>query len=442
MRIAMFPLLLALGSVACSRQVVTPPPAAVTLSGVSHVIVIYLENHSFDNLYGEFPRAEGLAGRTVIPQVDADGVAYPTLPEPANGPVPQGLANAPFSLTPYLSLSTASPDLTHEFYTEQAQINNGAMNRFVALSSASALAVGYYPTAQLPLASEAVRYTLCDAFFHGVFGGSFLNHFWLIAAAVPTFPNAPSSQRIVLDSLGRVLRLGAVTPDGHVVNNMEPHGTLHARGTRQSDLVPLQTLPTIGDRLSAAGVTWTWYAEGWNNAVAGRAPSDFEYHHQPFLYVASFAEGTRERVQHLADLSDFDRAASAGNLPAVSFVQLLGRHTEHPGSSILAGEIEAKRLIDEIRNGPNWHDSVIIVTYDENGGFWDHVAPPVRDAWGPGTRVPALIISPFAKSGFVDHTPYETASILSFIETRWKLAPLSSADAQATPLTGAFNFAP
>ena len=440
MRIPMMTVLLSLGVVACSRDVVTSPPDSATLGSVNHVIVIYLENHSFDNLYGEFPGANGAAGQSVMPQVDANGVAYPTLPAAVNGPIPQGLPNAPYSLAPYLPLSSASPDLTHEFYTEQAQINNGAMNRFVTLSNASALAVGYYPTMQLPLAGEAARYTLCDAFLHGAFGGSFLNHFWLVAAAVPIFPNAPASQRIALDSQGRVVKSGAVTPDGHVVNNLEPSGSLHASSADPSDLVPLQTLPTIGDRLSTAGVTWAWYAEGWNNAVAGHAASDFEYHHQPFLYVASFAEGTPARAQHLADLTDFDAAAAAGNLPAVSFVELLGRHTEHPGSSMLAGEAEAKRLIDEIRNGPNWHDSVIIVTYDENGGFWDHAAPPLRDAWGPGTRVPTLIISPFAKSGFVDHTTYETSSILALIETRWNLAPLSSADAQAKPLTGAFNF--
>ena len=87
-----------------------------------------------------------------------------------------------------------------------------------------------------------------------------------------------------------------------------------------------------------------------------------------------------------------------------------------------------------MRNGPNWKDAVIIITYDENGGFWDHVAPPVKDKWGPGSRVPTLIISPFAKKGYVDKTSYETVSILSFIESRWHLPALGTRDAGADPL--------
>jgi phospholipase C len=98
-------------------------------------------------------------------------------------------------------------------------------------------------------------------------------------------------------------------------------------------------------------------------------------------------------------------------------------------------------LIETIRNGPNWKDCVIIVTYDENGGFWDHVAPPVIDKkWGPGTRIPGIIISPFAKRGFIDHTQYETLSILSLIEKRWKLKSLNFRDHQANYFQNSFDF--
>jgi phospholipase C len=105
------------------------------------------------------------------------------------------------------------------------------------------------------------------------------------------------------------------------------------------------------------------------------------------------------------------------------------------------GENHAVELINDVLNGPNGKDAVIIITYDENGGFWDHVNPPVIDKkWGPGTRVPTIIIGPFAKQSYVDHTQYETVSILSFIEKRWGLAPLSDRDKNANPLTNAFNF--
>ena len=94
-------------------------------------------------------------------------------------------------------------------------------------------------------------------------------------------------------------------------------------------------------------------------------------------------------------------------------------------------------LIAELQKSPQWSHMVVIVTYDENGGFWDHVAPPKGDRWGPGSRIPAIIVSPFAKKGFIDHTQYETLSILKFIEQRWGLAPLGTRDKNASPLAGA-----
>ena len=106
----------------------------------------------------------------------------------------------------------------------------------------------------------------------------------------------------------------------------------------------------------------------------------------------------------------------------------------------MTGENHTMQLINAVRNGPNWKDAAIIITYDEHGGFWDHVAPPVVDKWGPGARVPAIIISPFAKKGFIDHTQYETVSILSFIEKRWNLAPLGPHDTKAANMTAAFDF--
>jgi plastocyanin len=93
-----------------------------------------------------------------------------------------------------------------------------------------------------------------------------------------------------------------------------------------------------------------------------------------------------------------------------------------------------------VQQSPAWAYTAIIVTYDENGGFWDHVAPPKGDRWGPGTRVPTIVISPYAKKGYVDHTKYDTTSILKLIETRWGLAPLGPRDAAATGLANVFDF--
>jgi phospholipase C len=124
----------------------------------------------------------------------------------------------------------------------------------------------------------------------------------------------------------------------------------------------------------------------------------------------------------------------------VSFYKPIGKDDEHPGyADLTRGDRNADMIIWAIRNSFIWDDAVIIVTYAENGGIWDHVAPPKIDRWGPGTRVPAIIISPFAKRHFVDHTVYDTTSILKLIETRWRLVPLGTRDAGAADLTNALQ---
>jgi acid phosphatase len=205
--------------------------------------------------------------------------------------------------------------------------------------------------------------------------------------------------------------------------------------------LPPQTAPTIGDRLSERGVSWAWYAGGWNDAVAGQPAKLFQFHHQPLAYFARYAPGTPERARHLKDEADFFRDLATGNLPAVAFVKPIGDDNEHPGyATLAAGQQHVSRLVKAVQDSPIWPHTVIIVTYDEHGGRWDHVPPPVIDRWGPGLRVPAVIISPFAKQGFVDHTQYETVSILKFIATRWGLPPLDERDRRANDLTRAFEF--
>jgi len=145
---------------------------------------------------------------------------------------------------------------------------------------------------------------------------------------------------------------------------------------------------------------------------------------------------TTARAEHLKDEADFLKAIDAGTLPRVVFYKPYGADNEHPGyADVLTGDQHAAALIRSIQASPAWKDNVIVVTYDENGGTWNHVAPPEVDKWGPGTRVPAIIVPPFAKRGYVDHTFYDTTSVLKLIETRFQLAPLTSRDAQANDLT-------
>jgi len=423
------------------------------LAGINHLVVIYDENHSFDNLYGSFKGANGIsrASDTATTQVDlATGQPYTCLPQTDSHLVGTCLPDQPFDITQFVPADQKTRDLVHRYYQEQVQIDGGKMDRFVTVSDAKGLSLGFYPTDQLPVAKEAANFVLDDNFFHAAFGGSFLNHQWLVCACTPVYANAVSDGSS--KDLHTVLGANGLPVAGHdgqlttkatgdfAVNTIFPASPPTIAGAPQ---LPLLTDKTIGDRLSAAGVSWAWYSGGWNDAVAGHPNSLFMYHHQPFDYYANYAPGTAGR-SHLQDETDFIAAARAGTLPAVSFVKPIGADNEHPGyADVITGEQHLISLINDVRNGPNWKDTAIVITYDEHGGFWDHVAPPTdanhSDIWGPGSRVPTIVISPFAKRHFVDHTLYDTTSILATIERRWDLEPLGTRDAMANDLRRSFT---
>jgi phospholipase C len=279
------------------------------------------------------------------------------------------------------------------------------------------------------------------AIVHAAFGGSFLNHIWLVCACSPRYDEAPAALVATEDAQGRMIKDGAVTPDGYAVNTIQSIYMPHSpKITDKSKLLPPQTDATIGDRLSDKGVDWAWYSGGWNDAVAGYPGELFQFHHQPFAYFKQFGDGTAAKAAHLKDEAEFLKAIDDGSLPPVAFYKPYASDNEHPGyADVLTGDQHTAALIARFQTSPVWKDSVIIVTYDENGGTWDHVAPPIVDKWGPGTRIPTIIVSPRAKRGLVDHTPYDTTSILKLIETRFQLPPLTSRDAGANDLTNALD---
>jgi phospholipase C len=254
--------------------------------------------------------------------------------------------------------------------------------------------------------------------------------------------------------------------------SFEPSGTF-------GDKLIAQSHATIGDRLTAKGVDWAWYAGGWSNAAGiqngpgwtnGNGPtcSDpnhdpaakfvfpqcpdlvFQYHHQPFVYFQNYAPGTPGRT-HLRDEEEFIQAAKSSqgscNLKPVSFVKPVGQENEHPGyASEPSGSDHLVELLQAIEGGSCARNTMVIVTYDEFGGQWDHVSPPGQgndngphDQFGPGTRIPALVIAPHLRGNFVvDHTSHDTTSILATIEHRYDLAPLGTRDAAVKDLSSAF----
>jgi acid phosphatase len=483
---------------------------------IQTLVVIYSENRSFDNLYGTFPGANGLANASAasIIQVDRDGKPMPGLPAIWGGignKVLQGAPLAPVPLTegqtavflkgfnhPYdvadlyrsvgsfdsHPLRYTNRDLWHRFYENQMQINGGANNMFAAWSDSGGMTMGYFtpqPEVDAPLWNWARRYVLADNFFQGMFGGSFVNHFYLICSCAPYYghdghnPNggenpsgtivaadgvtlvaAPNSPSSALDGPPAFAASGNLSPDFYAVNTMmppyPPSGNADA-AQRSVDLksattlVP-QTETTIGDLLSRAGVDWAYYAGAWDFALShptfprGASPAspNFQYHHQPFNYFAAFdpstEDGRANRSAHLLDAgvvtdpavlpeSRLLRDIRDGRLPPVTFYKPQGSVNEHASyANIADGERHVAALLTALQASPQWDHMLIVVTYDEFGGWWDHVAPPKADRWGPGTRIPALIISPHARKGTVDHTEYDTTSILRFITHRWNLPPL------------------
>jgi phospholipase C len=538
------------------------------LQRINHIVVIYEENHSFDNLYGGWEGVNGLSNADAAhtTQVDQNGNAYScllqndvnlvNLPATCNDAAhgfSSAFANTWWLIDPLLppsaktcpsilgafafpfgvpngqgSAGGCTRDLVHKFYQEQYQLDGGRQDRYATGSDSAGMSMGVYDTQALPVykylhGGGHPHYAIADNFFQAAFGGSFLNHQWLIAAATPTVPNAPTDgsaadRHSVVDANGMVqtrtpnatwglaqyplyvspspttirdrewtVKCGS-TPlplacGDYAVNTSQPvYRPFGAFGAK----LPPQTSPTIGSRLSGRGIDWAWYAGGWSNAngdvgkpgwtngngptcsdpnvdpspgiaVYPNCPSNlFQYHHQPFNYFKAFdpntADGLANRQAHLKDEQEFiDLAGASGSscqLKPVSFVKPFGLENEHPGYSSTPGsEDHLVTLLKLIENSACAKDTMVVVTYDEFGGQWDHVPPPGQDGtsgphdqWGPGTRIPALIVSPFLRGNeVIDHTQYDTTSILSTIEERYGLAPLSSRDAAVNSLSNVFD---
>jgi acid phosphatase len=490
---------------------------------VQTIVVIYAENRAFDNLYGNFPGARGLREvvdrngnprPAYIAQKDRDGSVLPTLPQTWGGvtapgwtPVVTqaasgGLPNAPFAVetafTPAsgveLSTLTVTRDLYHRFFENQMEINGGKNDMFAAWADAGGLTMGHYDNSHSQLYALAREYTLADNFFAGAFGGSFLNHQYLICACAPVYPNAnapatgakptiavldtdesghylprlttkPTSPTSALDGPPAYVLSGNITPASYfgddqyyAVNTMQPpfqpsgnappdasgNDLLYAAPAAATTLPP-QTQTNIGDLLTERRISWKWYAGSWNAALADgtrvgsaartviyapstpRGSPDFQAHHAPFNYYANFdpVAHAADRAEHLKDYTDLVADAKAGTLPAVAFYKPQGNLNQHEGYANLDdGDAHIAGLIEQLKTSPQWEHMVIVVTYDEFGGVWDHVAPPAGDRLGPGTRIPALVISPYAKRHFVDHTQYDTASVLRLITRRFELPVL------------------
>ena len=490
-------------------------------------MVIYEENHSFDNLYGTWgdvsgQHVEGLADATAAkrdpgrPRTARRTPACcrttstwprrrcpPRVTDAATGSTSH-FTNDVFDIDDYIEPEDktcpapgvfapngvlkdsegAEPggctrDLVHRFYQEQYQIDGGKQDRYTTGSDAVGLTQGVYETQELPIyrylhSKGAPKYVIADRFFQGAFGGSFLNHQWLIAArarSTPAYPGAdPQPRSSVLDANRMVNDLPAVHADrcrlrrpadagvpgpcqrrrrracgNFAVNTVQPAQPAAATAARRSRSSTTRQYPNIGDRMSDAGISWNWYSGGWDDAESGKPGPLFQYHHQPFNYFADYAPGQPGRA-HLKDETEFIAAAQQRHAAHGLVRQAVRRGERAPGLRERAERLgpPGRPAAGRSPRGTRAGNTLVVVTYDEFGGQWDHVSPPgtgatvgAHDAWGPGTRIPALVLSRSFKHSGVDHTVYDTTSIMATIERSFGLAPVATRDAVVNDLAPA-----
>ncbi len=339
-------------------------------SGLNHVVVVMMENRSFDHFLGWMPAADGMqAGLTFK---DASGTPHTTA-----------------RLTDFQNCNFGDPD--HSYSGGRKEYNNGACDGWRVANVADDFSIGYYTQADLQFFGPASQdWTVCDRYFAGILG--------------PTYPN-------------RIYQHSAQTD-------------------RISNTSTISKLPTIWDSLDQAGLAGRYY-----------------FNDSAFLAIwgSKYAAISRPYSQFLTD-------CASGNLAEVTYIDPKfvneGAGTsgdDHPHADIRNGEIFLNQIYNAVTTGPLWSKTLLVINYDEWGGFYDHVPPPLAplpaaalaagDTDGRlGFRVPNLIVSPWSRRNFVDHTQYDHTSILNMIEWRWGLPALSVRDASANNLALALNF--
>ncbi len=382
-------LFLALAASMMPSAAAAAQPAAqanLTKTPIRHFIVLMQENHTFDNYFGTYPGADGIPPGTRMP-VD--------LEDPSAGYV-----------EPYHIGSSSISDLSHSSSTFEEQYNNGAMNGFVSALNRrkqdGRVAMGYYNDSDLPYYwNLADQFVLFDRFFSSAKSGSFANHYFWVT------------------------------------------GTAPAAETVRKPGQPYDEPLTIFDLLEERGISWKFYVQNYDPNITyldlgsnGNRASQVVW--VPLLNIDRFI-GDPKYSSHIVDLSEYYQDLKQGTLPEVAYIAPSGA-SEHPPGSLATGQRFVKTLIQELMRSDAWDSSAFLLLYDDWGGWYDHVSPPQVDEFGYGMRVPALLVSPYARKGYIDSTTLDFTSVLKFIQENWGLPALAERDAKANSLTSAFDF--
>ena len=373
-----------------------------TMTPIKHVVFVIKENRTFDNMFGLFPGANGVT-------VGMD----------------QG---EPRALTP--AIDRLEMDIRHCYDCALQAWNEGEMDGFATISEwADRYAYTQFLPEDLPNYWHwASEYVLGDNFFASAQGPSFPNHLYTIAAqSVGTHENVYQDQDLLRErhqETGLFKAWGCDSTEEAYAVVVDSEGI-------EKKVPPCFDFLTEGDLLTRADIPWAYYAAT-------------QYQHgylwSAYDAIRHIREDEEYWQSHIFPVDTFVEQSSTGLLPPVTWVTPRFELSEHPEYSFCHGENWTTEIVNAVMEGPQWDSTAIFITWDDYGGFYDHVPPPQVDDFGFGIRVPLLVISPYAKRGFVSHELGEFSSVLRFIEDNWELTQLTHRDRDATPLLSAFDF--
>ena len=368
---------------------------------IKHLVFLIKENRSFDHMFGLFP---GVNGAT---EANDRGTIRP-------------LTRAE---------DQRAHDLTHCYNCARAAVNDGAMDGFNQSEPDDTWAFTQFHKDQMPNYWHwAERNVLMDNFFASAMGPSFPNHLYAIAATSGGALDNPVQTFKALDKQmqqGYAKSWGCdIAEPGAYVEIIDPEGKL-------VKVNPCFDFLTEGDLLNEANIPWAYYAA--TNTQIG-------YIWSAYAAIRRYREDPQMWDRYIRPVDDLVRDIEANRLPPVTWVTPRFQLSEHPEYNFCHGENWSTEVVNAIMNSPIWQDTAIVITWDDYGGFYDHVPPKQIDPFGFGIRVPTLIISPYAKDGYVDHTEAEFSSVLRFIEDNWGLTQLTKRDRRADNLAEAFDF--
>jgi len=374
---------------AAAQKAPAKKPADFTT--ITHWIFLIKENRTYDNYFAAFPGGNGATTGTI-----STGQVITLGHTPDTPPI----------------------DPNHTWAGAQTAQDYGRMDKF---DTACGPALNDVCMTQMTQAdvpnywTYAQTFTLADNMFSSLHGVSFPNHLYTVGATSDgAIDNPPMSAN----------SWGCDSPNGVYVPWVNSQGYV-------SNVYPCFDFTTIADSMENAGLSWKYYAPG--EGQRGYAWSALD--------AINHIRNSSLWTEHVVDTTQFITDAQAGNLPSLAWLTPPGYQSEHPqGASTCAGENWTVSMINAVMQGPDWDTTAIVLTWDDYGGFYDHVAPPQVDFFGMGPRVPMIIISPYAKPAYISHTQYEYASFLKTVEERFGLPSLTARDADANDLLDSFDF--